>query len=84
MLQESFDDIVKENMDTFDMTVSLQARFHEQRQRHMQATNIHQAQPEKCYLVQREEAVESAVKELEMQVGLYVRSLLLSTSRTDL
>ena len=27
MLQETFDDIVKENMDTFDMTVSIKAQF---------------------------------------------------------
>ena len=31
MLQESFDDIVKENMDTFDMTVSMEVHFSGQR-----------------------------------------------------
>ena len=31
MLQESFDEIVKENMDTFDMTVSMKAHFRGQR-----------------------------------------------------
>ena len=46
----------------------------------MQATVTQQAHSEACFPVQHEEAVESAVQELEMQVNLRVRLWLSCTS----
>ena len=74
MLQESFDDAVNDNMETFDMTVSLQSSILMRITDFCSSitgllfTNPLMTCP--CFL-QREEAVESAVEEFEMQASLY-------------